>query len=241
MSELPQVVAALKASLRFLADAGCPGFDCSRESLKKVQGWGKGPVTAKQKGLPSVTETLADIRSDLGECRRCKLHRGRTHIVFGEGAADARIVFVGEGPGYHEDQKGRPFVGEAGQLLDKILAAMNLSRDRIYIGNIIKCRPPHNRDPLPDEIARCFPFLRRQLAAIGPEYICALGTFAAQTLLETKTPISELRGRFHDYGGIKLLCTYHPAYLLRNPGQKRAVWEDMKQLMADCGLRPRSS
>jgi DNA polymerase len=138
---------------------------------------------------------------------------------------------VGEGPGYDEDQKGEPFIGAAGQLLTKIIEAIKYTRDQVYICNIIKCRPPGNRNPLPNEIEACLPFLKRQLAAINPDVICALGTFAAQALLDTTLPISKLKGRFHEYDGIRVLPTYHPAYLLRNPGKKRDVWEDMQKLM----------
>jgi DNA polymerase len=140
-------------------------------------------------------------------------------------------MFVGEAPGFDEDQQGVPFVGKAGQLLTKIIQAINLTRDQVYICNVIKCRPPGNRDPEADEILACVPFLNRQIASIQPEFICALGTFAAQTLLKTTLPISKLRGRFHDYNGIRLLPTFHPSYLLRSPDKKREVWEDMKLLM----------
>jgi DNA polymerase len=140
---------------------------------------------------------------------------------------------VGEGPGFEEDRQGKPFVGAAGQLLTRIIEAIKLSRSQVYSCNIIKCRPPENRNPKPDEIKRCSPFLERQIAAIQPDFICALGTFAAQRLLQTTTPISRLRGRFHQYRGIKVLPTYHPAYLLRNPDKKRDVWEDMKMLMKE--------
>jgi DNA polymerase len=177
-----------------------------------------------------VTETLDMIRADLGDCRRCKLYKGRRHIVFGAGDPKARLVLVGEGPGYDEDLQGLPFVGAAGQLLTRILAAIQLSREDVYICNIIKCRPPKNRNPEPDEIAACIPFLHRQIKVIRPRFICALGTFAAQTLLQKTTPISALRGRFHSYEGIPVLPTYHPAFLLRSPEKKRDVWEDMQKL-----------
>lgn len=177
-------------------------------------------------------ETLEMIRKDLGDCRRCPLHRGRRHIVFGMGDPHARLVLVGEGPGYEEDLQGVPFVGQAGQLLTKILEAIHLKREDVYIGNIIKCRPPKNRNPAPEEIAACLPFLQRQIRAIRPRLICALGTFAAQTLLQTQRPISRLRGHFQDYEGIAVLPTYHPAFLLRNPAKKRDVWEDMQKLQA---------
>jgi DNA polymerase len=142
-------------------------------------------------------------------------------------------MFVGEGPGVEEDRTGQPFVGAAGQLLTRIIEAIKLTRKQVYICNIIKCRPPGNRNPQPDEIETCFPFLERQIAAIQPDFIIALGTFAAQTLLETTTPISRLRGRFHEYKRTKVLPTYHPAYLLRNSDKKREVWEDMKMLMRE--------
>jgi DNA polymerase len=180
-----------------------------------------------------LPEILEDIRLDLGDCQRCRLASGRKHIVFGEGSAKARLVFVGEGPGFEEDQRGQPFVGAAGQLLTKIIEAMKLTRDQVYICNVTKCRPPGNRDPETDEIETCLPFLERQIAAIGPYFICTLGRIAAQALLKTDTPISKLRGRFHSYHGTKLLPTYHPAYLLRNPDKKRDVWNDMQMLMKE--------
>ena len=210
-------------TLRFLAETGCRGFDCTKEGLENIEAWGNKKVFSP--------ETLEAVRLDLGDCRRCRLSKGRKNIVFGAGNPQARLVFVGEGPGYEEDQKGEPFVGSAGRLLTKIIEAIKHTRKEVYICNIIKCRPPGNRNPLPDEIKVCSPFLRRQIAAIKPDFICALGTFAAQTLLETKEPISKLKGRFHEYMGIKVLPTYHPAYLLRNPDKKRSVWEDMKKLM----------
>jgi DNA polymerase len=176
---------------------------------------------------------LEDIRNDLGDCQRCRLASGRKHIVFGEGSAKSRLVFVGEGPGFEEDQTGQPFVGAAGRLLTKIIEAIKLTRDQVYICNVIKCRPPGNRDPEAEEIETCLPFLERQIAAIRPDFICTLGRIAAQALLKTDAPISRLRGRFHNYHGIKLLPTYHPAYLLRNPDKKRDVWNDMQMLMKE--------
>jgi DNA polymerase len=174
--------------------------------------------------------TLEKVREELGDCRRCKLHSTRTNIVFGTGNPKARLIFVGEGPGRDEDLQGKPFVGLAGQLLTKIIQAIQLTREEVYIANIIKCRPPGNRNPEPDEIRACEPFLIKQLEAIRPRLICALGTFAAQTLLKTEEKISLLRGRFHQYQGISLMPTYHPAFLLRNPNSKRDVWEDMKKI-----------
>lgn len=172
----------------------------------------------------------------IGDCRRCKLAPSRTQIVFGVGNPRAELVFVGEAPGAEEDAQGVPFVGAAGQLLTRIIEAMGLRRDDVYIANIIKCRPPGNRNPQPDEIASCEPFLIGQLDIIAPKVICALGTFAAQTLLKTKDPISRLRGRWHAYQGIPLMPTFHPAYLLRNPGEKKVVWADVRLVMAKLGV-----
>jgi uracil-DNA glycosylase family 4 len=172
--------------------------------------------------------TLEAIRDELGDCTRCQLHEGRQSLVFGEGNAHTKLVFVGEAPGREEDLQGRPFVGKAGELLTRIIEAIDLRRDEVYITNIVKCRPPQNRNPQPDEIRTCLPVLRRQLEAIRPRIICALGTVAAQTLLETEERISILRGQFYAYQGARLMPTYHPAFLLRNPQFKRAVWEDMK-------------
>ncbi len=175
--------------------------------------------------------SLDAVRAELGDCQRCNLSRERNSIVFGVGNANAELVVVGEGPGREEDAKGEPFVGEAGRLLDRILLAMGLQRSDVYICNVVKCRPPNNRDPQPDEIAACEPFLQKQLVAIRPKVIVALGKFAAQTLLQNKIPISKMRGHWNAYHGIPLMPTYHPAYLLRNPLGKREVWEDVKQVM----------
>ncbi len=177
--------------------------------------------------------TLEQVREELGECTRCKLHTGRTQIVFGVGNPHAKLVFVGEAPGADEDAQGEPFVGRAGQLLTKIIQAMGMQREDVYICNIIKCRPPNNRTPETDEILACSPFLLKQLHAIGPKFICALGGPATQTLLQTKEPISRLRGKFYDFHGIPLLPTFHPAFLLRNPHEKKTVWEDMKLLLRE--------
>jgi len=180
---------------------------------------------------------LEAVRTELGDCRRCPLGDRRQHLVFGEGNPSAELVFVGEAPGADEDAQGRPFVGRAGQLLTKIIAAMGLKREEVYICNILKCRPPGNRNPLPDEIAACEPFLIRQLGVIRPRVICAMGSIAAHSLLKSESPISVLRGRFHSYQGIPLMPTYHPAYLLRNPGAKKQVWEDVQLIMKRLGER----
>ncbi len=189
--------------------------------------------TAGETALSGIVSPLDELRPELGECRRCLFHRTRHRLVFGEGNPKADLVFVGEAPGADEDAQGRPFVGRAGQLLTKIIEAMGLKRREVYICNILKCRPPGNRNPEPDEIASCEPFLIRQLEAIRPRVICALGTFAAHTLLKSEAPISILRGRFHSYQGILLMPTYHPAYLLRNPGAKKQVWEDVQAIMKE--------
>jgi uracil-DNA glycosylase family 4 len=177
----------------------------------------------------SAADALAAVRLDIGDCTRCKLHTlGRTQIVFGVGNPDADLMFVGEAPGADEDVQGIPFVGRAGQLLTKIIEAIDLKREDVYIANVIKCRPPGNRNPDPDEVETCEPFLFRQIDIIKPKVIVALGKFAAQALLRTLDPISRLRGRVFTYRGAKLVPTFHPAYLLRNPASKREVWEDMK-------------
>jgi DNA polymerase len=174
---------------------------------------------------------LAALRDELGDCRRCPLAATRTKIVFGAGSPEARLMFVGEAPGADEDRIGKPFVGRAGQLLTRIIQAIDLTREQVYIANILKCRPPGNRNPQPDEIAICFPFLKRQIEIIRPAVICALGTFAAHTLLDTTTPIGRLRGHAHPHGDHTVVVpTYHPAYLLRNPAKKRDVWEDMQRV-----------
>jgi uracil-DNA glycosylase len=223
---LVHIIRDIRNTLYYLKQNGCTGFDCSREGLQTLAQLGMRSAPEPDQG-----ETLADIRTDLGECLRCPLCRTRTHLVFGEGNPNARVVFVGEGPGFEEDKTGRPFVGAAGQLLTKIIAAMNLTREAVYICNIVKCRPPDNRNPRIEEIRQCLPFLKRQLAAIRPRVICALGSVAAGTLLETDAPISRLRGRFHEFMGTPLMPTFHPAYLLRNPDQKRKVWEDIQKIM----------
>ncbi|MBI4412224.1 MAG: uracil-DNA glycosylase [Deltaproteobacteria bacterium] len=196
------------------------------------EGRGEGEKNAHQ---------LATLRTEIGDCTRCILHKGRTNLVFGVGNPDAELMFVGEGPGADEDLKGEPFVGRAGQLLTKMIEAMGLTRADVYIANIVKCRPPGNRNPEPIEVATCSPFLKRQIDIIGPKVLVCLGKFAAQTLLQTEIPITKLRGEFQDYGAVKVMPTYHPAFLLRNPNMKRAVWEDLKKVMALLGLTPSTS
>jgi uracil-DNA glycosylase family 4 len=182
-------------------------------------------------------DTLLKIRTDLGDCTRCKLHRGRTKLVFGDGNPKAELVFVGEGPGRDEDAQGLPFVGRAGKLLTQMIEAMGLQRQDVYICNVVKCRPPENRTPEKDEVETCSPFLLRQLDAISPKVIVCLGSVAAQTLLETNRGISHFRGEWLEFRGRKLMATYHPAYLLRNPSAKGEVWKDLQKVMAALGLQ----
>jgi len=190
------------------------------------------PVSAPVAGDSAEAPRLDEVRRALGDCKRCKLCSGRKNLVFGVGNPKARLVFVGEGPGAEEDNQGIPFVGAAGQLLTKMIAAMGYSRDEVYICNVVKCRPPGNRNPEPDEIQACQPFLEAQLNAIRPSVIIALGKFAAQTLARTDTPITRLRGQWREYVGIPLMPTFHPAYLLRNPAEKKAAWADLQAVMA---------
>jgi DNA polymerase len=185
-------------------------------------------------------DTLDLIREAVGSnCTRCKLHKARTKIVYGVGNPKAELVFVGEGPGHDEDIQGEPFVGRAGKLLTQMIEAMGLRREDVYICNVVKCRPPENRLPEKDEIATCSPFLMRQLAAIQPKVICALGSCAAQTLLQTTQGISRFRGEWFDFRGSQFIATYHPAYLLRNPNAKGEVWKDLQKVMAVLGLKPK--
>ncbi|MFH1981091.1 MAG: uracil-DNA glycosylase [Pseudomonadota bacterium] len=221
-----------KRSLALMKRAGAAGFDLAPGSVEILKSW-EQPIF-----VPATPdrESLAEIRTDLGECVRCKLSRSRTHVVFGAGDPAARLVFVGEGPGAEEDRQGLPFVGAAGDLLTKMIVAMKLTRETVYICNIVKCRPPENRNPEPDEIGTCIPFLKRQLRAIRPDVIVTLGGIAAHSLLDTTTAISRLRGQIHEWEGVPVMPTFHPAFLLRTPAHKREVWEDMKQVMQRLGI-----
>ena len=222
----------IAAQLEFFRDIGVDTLEASpsgrgRREAQARQGEASREAAAGE-GL-----SLDSIRAEIGDCQRCKLAPTRTNIVFGSGNPHAELVFVGEAPGYDEDQQGLPFVGRAGQLLTKIIESINFRREDVYICNVLKCRPPENRNPEPDEVASCNPFLRKQLAAIRPKIVCCLGTFAAQTVLQTAAPISRLRGKFFDMDGMRVIATFHPAYLLRSPEKKREVWEDMKQIRAE--------
>jgi DNA polymerase len=225
-SELGELTGMVKRYLEQQVELGLT------EVPRRVRAESGSSINAQ--GLPLLSGlSMPELRKMAEGCRKCAgLCNTRTKVVFGSGDEKAKLVFVGEAPGYNEDQQGLPFVGRAGQLLDKILAAIDMNRNEVYITNILKCRPPENRNPLDDEIANCEPYLLSQLDLIKPKLICALGTYAAQTLLRTKTPISKMRGRFHLYHNILLMPTYHPAFLLRNPSFKKDVWEDMKLLKA---------
>ena len=214
--KVQEIISDLKAYIEYIRGMGILALPLS-EKLSQVH----------------RVRSLDEVRKEMGNCKRCKLHRTRRTLVFGEGDESAKLMMIGEGPGYDEDVQGKPFVGKAGQLLTKILQSINLRREEVFIANIIKCRPPQNRNPEPDEIESCSPFLLKQIEAIQPKIICALGAFAAQTLLKTETKITALRGKHYDLAGIKVFPTYHPAFLLRNPERKRDVWEDMKQI-AEC-------
>ncbi len=227
---------AVKERLLWLERGGVRGV--LRSAAKKVEARPVASVPTLA-SVPSAvirepsSMTLTQVRDELGECTRCKLSGTRKNIVFGVGNPEASLVFIGEAPGADEDATGEPFVGAAGQLLTKMILAMGLSREDVYICNILKCRPPGNRNPESDEIAECEPFLKKQLAAIRPRMMVCLGKFAAQCLLRSDAPISKMRGRFQSYEGIPLMPTFHPAYLLRNPSAKREVWADLQLVMAE--------
>ena len=188
--------------------------------------------TQGQDGAINYAEHLEAIREDLGDCTRCKLHKGRQTVVFGVGNPNADLMFIGEGPGYEEDRQGVPFAGPAGQLLTKIIEAIQLTREDVYITNIVKCRPPSNRDPEPEEIATCRPFLERQVSSVEPRVICTLGRVATQAMLSTEKALGRIRGQVFSFGDAALVPTYHPAYLLRDPSKKKDCWEDMKLIRA---------
>jgi len=227
----------LRRHLEFFAELGVDGLrrDPEWRQRRSIPTYGRttGPEQTKGRKTGEVVaspDPLSLIREDIGDCRRCKLHTGRMKLVFGVGDPTAELMFVGEAPGRDEDREGVPFVGPAGQLLAKIIAAIGFSRDEVYIANVIKCRPPNNRNPEADEVATCEPFLFQQIDVIQPKVIVALGAFAVRTLLCTDQAISRLRGQAFEFRGAKLVPTFHPAFLLRNPKCKRDVWEDMKKV-----------
>ncbi|MBI2471842.1 MAG: uracil-DNA glycosylase [Planctomycetes bacterium] len=233
--ELASIISAVKARIdlekRFGVDTvtltksdvganGCPPGKAVKTSGDRTS------MSEKEKKI----KLLEDIKNEMLACHKCTLGKTRTNLVFGVGDPMASLMFVGEAPGRDEDLQGEPFVGRAGQLLTKIIEAIGLKRSDVYIANVLKCRPPENRNPLPEEIVLCMPYLIKQIEIIQPKVLCALGTFAAQTLLNTKAPVGTLRGKFHEYEGTPMMVTYHPAYLLRNPNDKAKVWDDMKKV-----------
>jgi len=224
--ELKEIVVQLKSFLVSHMEAGLEPPSLTTPTLDYLQ----------SEGSPQVN-TLDGLKRNIGDCSRCKLHRDRRKLVFGEGSPGARLLFVGEGPGKEEDLEGRPFVGEAGKLLTRIIEnGMGLKREEVYICNVVKCRPPRNRDPEPDETEACLPFLKQQLSLIKPEVICTLGRVASQALLGTDFRITRDRGKWRSFMDIPLMPTFHPAYLLRNPSAKRQVWEDVQEIMRRLGL-----
>jgi DNA polymerase len=247
-AEIAELEVEVRRHLEWLRDAGVGEVEVAgRDPPPKGQPGDALPSRragdeAERRGY-SLTDrgcgsgALLALREDLGECSRCKLAGGRTKLVFGVGRPDAELMFVGEGPGADEDAQGEPFVGKAGQLLTRMIEAMGLRREDVYIANVVKCRPPGNRDPEPDEIAACEPFLKAQIAALSPKIIVALGRFAVQTLLRDTTPITRQRGRWREYAGVKLMPTFHPAYLLRNPVEKKKAWEDLQLVMKELPKR----
>lgn len=241
LDELSAMVASLRRHLQRRERAGIHSVPAHRGAGGTAPGVSPaGWLRGVEGGLFSDdtgayrASSLEDLRAAIGDCRRCKLWPGRTHLVFGVGNPRASVMFIGEGPGRDEDLQGEPFVGRAGQLLtDIIVKGMGLRREDVYIANVIKCRPPENRNPEPDEVEACEPFLLKQIELIRPRVIVALGKFAVQTLLKSKVPITRLRGVWHEFNGIKIMPTLHPAYLLRNPGDKKVVWQDIKKVIQE--------
>jgi len=218
--ELKEIFGVVKSYIELEKASGMG--ECFSGAVKKTEG--------RQNGEPKDIESL---KREVLSCKRCDLNKTRKNVVFGSGSTKARLMFIGEAPGEEEDIQGLPFVGRAGGLLTKIIEAMGLKRKDVYIANILKCRPPNNRSPLPTEILACEENVKRQIEMIRPKVLCTLGKFASQTLLRTETPISTLRGKFREYNGIKVMPTFHPAYLLRNPEDKKLVWDDMKKVMKE--------
>lgn len=236
---------AVREYLRQLQELGEEELYLKPETLPKLSSISLQPKQVWQKQTPTFTPIVKDAKTrievpknpklekfyqEIKDCTRCRLHENRTKFVFGVGNPKAEVMFIGEGPGRDEDLRGEPFVGKAGQLLDRILASIGFSRQEVYIANMVKCRPPENRDPLPDEMDTCHPYLLKQIELIGPKIICCLGRISGQYFLKTKETLGRLRGKLHDFNGIKLIVTYHPAALLRYPEYKKETWEDMKLL-----------
>jgi len=256
-TELKEIIEDLKNYLEFQQSMGVKTLpveknetrvsapEISRQKEQRTEPMPKQPTPSEQ-DIITIDEpanlfdgkvmTLQEIEQEIGDCTRCPLHEGRTNLVFGDGNPKARLIFVGEGPGRDEDMQGKPFVGRSGKLLTKIIEAMGLKREDVYIGNVVKCRPPNNRTPEQSEMDTCEQFLFKQIRFIKPEVIVCLGATAAKSILKTKASLGSLRGKFHSYSGSKLMVTYHPAALLRNPNFKKPAWEDMQVVMKELGL-----
>ena len=242
----PQLRRAVADRIRYYKELGIYDFYRREAGPDSVTKLAPREMSKADEGVRPTLVEISDpasglrlIREDIGDCTRCRLHKqGRKQIVFGVGNPRAELMFIGEAPGADEDEQGEPFVGRAGQLLNNMIKAMGLSREEIYIANIIKCRPPGNRTPERDECDTCSPFLMRQIEVIGPKAIVALGAVAAKTLLAVNAPMSQLRGQWYDFRGTKLAVTYHPAFLLRDPRQKKETWKDLQMVMKELGLKP---
>jgi uracil-DNA glycosylase len=233
--------AALAARVKYAREMGLGDFyRCEPKDIRRVEtALVPSPETGQASSLPIINDksaALTEIRDDIGDCTRCRLHKGRTKLVFGVGNVNADIMFVGEGPGADEDKQGEPFVGRAGQLLNNMISAMGIKREDVYIANVVKCRPPDNRTPEKDECDTCSPFLMRQIEVIKPRMIVALGAVAAKNLLGVNDSMANLRGKVYDFRGTKLVATYHPAYLLRDPRQKAEAWKDLQMVMRELGM-----
>ena len=242
----PQLRRAVADRIRYYKELGIYDFYRREAGPDSVTKLAPREMSKADEGVRPTLVEISDpasglrlIREDIGDCTRCRLHKqGRKQIVFGVGNPRAELMFIGEAPGADEDEQGEPFVGRAGQLLNNMIKAMGLSREEIYIANIIKCRPPGNRTPERDECDTCSPFLMRQIEVIGPKAMVALGAVAAKTLLAINAPMSQLRGQWYDFRGTKLAVTYHPAFLLRDPRQKKETWKDLQMVMKELGLKP---
>lgn len=243
MNDRVELIQGLKKAMEFYSELGFEYLSVKRaDRFNLISGSTSGSIPESISSRHQVAEEtrdynlnkeigLGDLENEIGDCHRCKLSKGRKNIVFGEGSAEADIMFIGEGPGRDEDIQARPFVGDAGKLLTNLILKLGLNREDVYIANIVKCRPPNNRNPEEEEIKTCFPFVERQIAIINPKVIVCLGKISAQTLLRSKVTISKLRGNFFSYNEIPVMPTFHPAYLLRNPKEKWLTWEDMQKVL----------
>jgi DNA polymerase len=231
MRDKLEIIKDLQRAIGFYQELGFEYMPLKMGDIKALTGESPESVSISKGSAEMKKVALKEVRDEIGECKRCKLSRGRKNIVFGEGSSSAKLMFIGEGPGREEDIQARPFVGDAGKVLTNLIKKMGFKREDVYIANIVKCRPPMNRDPEYDEISTCGPFLHKQIEIINPRVIVCLGRVSSQTLLKTKTPISRLRGRFFNYISIPVMPTFHPAYLIRNPKDKWLTWEDAQKVL----------